>query len=87
MEDKYMEDVGAIADYDSRRTEIGHIKAWNEAAEAAASLVESWTARDIRLAVGEITAQELITVRAAQRWFAIQIREHLCGESGRLQGE
>jgi hypothetical protein len=34
MEDKYMEDVGAIADYDSRRTEIGHIKAWNEAAEA-----------------------------------------------------
>lgn len=50
---------------------------WNDAVEAGASLVESWTASDIRLAGGEMTAQEMRTVKAMQRWFAVQIRAHL----------
>lgn len=42
--------------------------------EACAKLVESFTADDIRMAAGEMTAQEMRSVKAVQRWWAAVIR-------------
>ena len=44
------------------------------ALEEAASLIESFSAGQIRLAAGEMSAQEMQAVKAVQRWWASAIR-------------
>ena len=44
------------------------------ALEEAASLVESFSAGQIRLAAGEMSAQEMRVVKAVQAWWAAAIR-------------
>ena len=53
-----------------RIARINYERGWNEAVSAAASLIESFPGSDIRLAAGEMTAQEMRTVKAVQRWLA-----------------
>lgn len=45
-----------------------------EAMERAAKLIEGYSAGQILLAAGEMTAQEMRTVKAVQRWWAAAIR-------------
>lgn len=51
---------------------------WNEAKaaerERIAKMIEDYTPGQMRLACGEMTAQEMRTVQAVQRWWAAAIR-------------
>ena len=49
-------------------------KARRSALEEAASLIESFSAGQIRLAAGEMSAEEMRVVKAVQRWWAAAIR-------------
>lgn len=45
--------------------------------EELAQMIEGITPSDIRLAAGEMTAQEMRTVRAIQKWLAVKIRNRV----------
>ena len=49
------------------------------ALEEAASLIESFSAGQIRLAAGEMSAGEMRAVKAVQRWWAAAIRHKAAG--------
>ena len=49
------------------------------ALEEAASLIESFTAGQIRLAAGEMSADEMRAVKAVQRWWAAAVRHKADG--------
>ncbi|HYT44907.1 MAG TPA: hypothetical protein VEP90_21450 [Methylomirabilota bacterium] len=47
------------------------------AANHIADKIESYTSADIRLHAGEMTAQEMRTVKAIQKWWVAEIRRLL----------
>ena len=49
------------------------------ALEEAASLIESFSAGQIRLAAGEMSAQEMRAAKAVQRWWVAAIRHKAAG--------
>lgn len=53
-------------------------RAWKAAVESAAAEVESWRGGKLLLSAGEMTAQELRTVRAVTDGIARKLREDAC---------
>lgn len=51
-----------------------------ETIEKCAAWIEGYSAGQIRMACGEMSAQEMRTVQAVQRWWASALR--LIGEQG-----
>lgn len=47
---------------------------WDRGVEWAASVIEAFKPDDIRLACGELTAQEMRTVLAVRDWWAASLR-------------
>lgn len=59
--------------------ETGFDAGWADACEAMAQMIEGYSAGQILMAAGEMSAQEMRTVKAVQRWWASAIRHRSNG--------
>jgi hypothetical protein len=65
--------VGGLEDDERLRQEQAEYRA--KIGEEIAQMIEGYSAGQILMAAGEMTAQEMRSVRAVQRWWASAVRQ------------